>query len=96
MANAKLWIWGILGALVTSLAFGGWAVRDYIETELASKGEVHVVQVQVQTLYDARIEQLTIQRDRIVRKPKKTDRDIQDLRDIEKELELAKKMRSIK
>lgn len=96
MGHAKQWIWGILGVLVTGLALGGWQVRSYVADELASKGDVIVVQVQVQSLYDVRIEQLTIQRDRLTRKAKKTEKDLQDLRDIEKELELARKMRAIK
>jgi len=94
--HVRAWSFSILGVLVTGLAFGGWRASQFIENELASKGEVVIVQVQVQTLYDARIEQLAIQRDRIIRKPKKTEQDLQDLRDIERELELAKKMRSIK
>ena len=95
-SHVRQWIWGILGTLVAGLAWGGWQVRGYIAEELASKADVTVVQVQVQSLYDVRIEQLTIQRDRLVRKPNKSAKDLQDLKDIEKELELARKMRAIK
>ena len=84
-------VFAAVGTLVGSV----WAASEYVQT-FATKNEIIVVQVQVQTLYDARIEQLTIQRDRILRKQKKTERDLQDLRDIEKELDLAKKMRASK
>lgn len=84
-------IFAALGTVFGSV----WAASEYVQS-FATKNDLVVVQVQVQSLYDARIEQLTIQRDRIARKPKKTEKDLQDLRDIEKELELARKMRSIK
>lgn len=88
--------------VIGSIATMGWGASEYMGT-YAKKNEVakvtekiEVVQVQVQSVYDVRIEQLTIQRDRLLRKPNKTQQDLQDLKELEKELELAKKMRSIK
>jgi len=101
--------WVAVTSVISGVMFiggGGWAVAEYMGT-YAKKDEVQmvaekitqkveVVQVQVQSVYDVRIEQLTIQRDRLIRKPNKSQQDLQDLRDIEKELELARKMRQIK
>lgn len=84
----------LVGGLAT-VAGSVWGASVYVQN-FATRDDLVLVQVQVQSLYDARIEQLTIQRDRIARKEKKTEKDLQDLRDIEKELELARKMRSIK
>ena len=88
--------------VIGSIAGAGWAASEYMGT-YAKRAEVkevvqrvEVVQVQVQSVYDVRIEQLTIQRDRLLRKPNKSQQDLQDLKDIERELELARKMREIK
>jgi len=50
-------------------------------------------EVRVKALYDGRIEQLTIQPDRLIRQNKLSEREKRDLADIEKQIEIAKKMR---
>ena len=88
--------------VIGSIAGVGWGASEYMGTyakrvevkEVTQK--IEVVQVQVQSVYDVRIEQLTIQRDRILRKKGRTAEDEQALQDLEKELALAKTMRNAK
>jgi hypothetical protein len=88
--------------IIGAIAGAGWGASEYMGTytkkaELQQVSQkIEVVQVQVQSVYDVRIEQLTIQRDRLIRKANKTQQELQDLKDIERELELARKMRQIK
>jgi hypothetical protein len=88
--------------LIGSIATVGWGASEYMAT-YAKKNEVEkvsqrveVVQVQVKSVWDIRIEALMIQRDRILRKQQKTPQDNQALQEIEKELEIARRMRDIK
>jgi len=96
MGQVKQWVLGILGTLVFGLAFGGWAVRDYISRELASKDEVIVVQAQVQTALDTQMEDIMARIANLEAKPKKTQYDYDQIKYLRDQLERLRKMRAIK
>ena len=91
------------GALLVSLATIGWNAHDVLilkpeaaQVHTFQQNEIATNQVQIKALYDARIEQLVIQRDRIKRKPQKTRQDYEDIKDYNKQIEINKKLRDAK
>ena len=96
VSYAKQWAWGIVGTLVTGLAFGGWAVRSYIEDELASKDDLIVVQAQVQTALDQQMEDVMARIANLEAKPKKSQYDYDQIKYLRDQLERLRRMRAIK
>lgn len=89
----------VAGAAISAVAGVGYSASEYksqIEGEYAKRIDLAATQVQVRSLYDARIEQLIIQRDRLLRKGRLSEQEKRDLQDIERQIELNKKLRDSK
>ena len=92
--------WGVL-AFLGGVASIGWGASKYVDN-FATDVEVGVLEqklavneIKVDTVLDIRIEQLIIQIDRLKRKSRTADEE-RALQDLEKELELARRMRNAK
>lgn len=85
---------GLLAASVSGLAFGGWAVRDYIANDLASKDEVRLAGSKVDFVLDRQLEALIAQIAHLERKPNKTAGEFEQLRYLREQLNLMRKVRT--
>jgi len=92
-ANSEKIGWGIVGTLVTGLAFGGWAARDYLD-DFASKGEVQVAAAKADYVLDRQMEDLVRQIAWLERKPNKTQEEFNQLKYLRRLLENMRKVRS--
>lgn len=91
-----IWMWSILGTLVTTLAFGGWHMRSYVEDSLVHKSEFIVVQAQAQTALDQQMELLIAQIERLQSKASKSQDDREQIKYLREQLDRLRKIRSIK
>lgn len=87
-------LWTILGTVITALAFGGWAARDYVDNELASKGEVVVVGLKADFVLDQQMAALIAQIAYLERKGKKTQDESAQLQYLRQQLDIMRKVRS--
>lgn len=92
--RVRLWLYGTAATLVTTLAFGGWAARDYIENNLASKSEFVVVQVQATTALDNQMEDLIARITNLERKLNKTQDDRDQIKFLRDQLERLRRIRA--
>ena len=92
--RAEVLLWSILGTVITTLAFGGWTVKDYVDTELASKGEVQVAGLKADFVLDQQMAALIAQIAYLERKGKKTQDEINQLNYLRRQLEIMRKVRS--
>lgn len=93
---AKQMAWGIVGTLVTALAFGGWYVSQYVENELTHTGDFVVVQAQAQTALDQQMEIIIAQIARLETKTPKTQDDRDQIKYLRDQLDRLRKIRAIK
>lgn len=84
--------WSILGTIISALAFGGWAVRDYV-AQLATRDEVIVAGTKADVALDKHMEILLAQIIRLEQKPNKTQEERDQLNYLRDQLE---KMREIR
>jgi len=88
----KTLVTGLLGVLVTGLAFGGWHVRSYLAENVASKQEVLLVGAQVDFLLDQQIESLVAQISYLEKKRNKSQEELNQLNYLRKRLDTMRKV----
>lgn len=93
-SNAKTWIWAILGAVVFSLAGGGWAVRDYVGNELASRDELVVVAAKADVALDQQMEDIIARIAILEKKPRQSQYDRDQIKYLRDQLERYRKIRA--
>ena len=92
--RAEVLLWGIFGTVVTTLALGGWAARDYVDNNLASKDEVVVAGVKADFVIDQQMAALIAQISYLERKQRKTQDEINQLNYLRQQLETMRRVRS--
>ena len=92
--RAEVLSWSILGVVVTSLAFGGWAARDYVDNNLASKESVVITGLKADFVLDQQMAALIAQIAYLERKPRKTQDEISQLNYLRGQLDIMRKVRS--
>lgn len=92
--RAEVLLWSILGVVVTSLAFGGWAARDYVDNNLASKEQVVVAGTKVDFVLDQQMAALIAQIAYLERKQRKTQDEVNQLNYLRGQLDIMRKVRS--
>ena len=83
-------------AAMASVAGAGWGASEYLNRYVEKpefKNAIVVVQTQAQFVLDQQVESLVIQIDRLRRKPNRTRAEDEQLRYLEKQLEITKRMR---
>ncbi len=91
--RASILMWSLLGGVVLSLTGGGWYVRDFVATELASKDEVIIVAQKADFAIDRQMEAVIAQIAHLDGKAKKTPEEIEQLKYLRQQLELMRKIR---
>ena len=91
--RAETLLWSILGTVVTGLAFGGWAARDYIEERLASKEDVVVAGVKADYALDQQMAALIAQISYLERKKNKSAEEINQLDYLRNQLQIMRNIR---
>ena len=91
--RASILMWSLLGSMILGLTGGGWYVRDFVATELASKDEVVIVAQKADFAIDRQMEAVIAQIAHLDRKPNKTAEEIDQLNYLRQQLELMRKIR---
>ena len=91
--RAEALLWSILGVVVSGLALGGWAARDYIEERLASKEDVIVAGTKADFSLDKHMEYLLERINQLERKRNKTVDDRDQLKFLRDELNRLRAIR---
>ena len=86
-------MWSLVGTLVLGTVGGGWYVRDYIDTQLASKEEVKLAGNKADFVLDQQMAALIGQIGYLERKGNKTAGERQQLDYLRKQLEHMRNVR---
>ena len=87
-------MWSLVGTLALSTVGGGWYVRDYIDTRLASKEEVKLAGNKADFVLDQQMAALIGQIAYLERKANKTAGELQQLNYLRQQLDHMRKVRS--
>lgn len=92
--RAEALLWGILATVVTSLAFGGWTVRDFVSEKLASKDDVIIAQAKADFVLDRQMEAIIGQIAYLERKAFRTPTEQQQLNFLREQLAQMRRVRA--
>jgi len=91
---AKQMVWGILGILITGLAFGGWTAHDFMVNRLAMKDEVLLAGGKADFVLDRQMEAIINEISHLERIKNPTAVEMERLRHLRAQLELMRKVRA--
>ena len=81
---------------MSTVAGVGWGAAEYMDRYVEKPifaDAIVVVRTQAQFVLDQQVESLVVQIDRLRRKPRKTEAETEQLRYLERQLEITKKIR---
>lgn len=84
--------WSILGTIISALAFGGWAVRDYV-SQLATQDQVFIAGTKADVALDKHMEILLAQIHNLESKPNKTQDERDQLKYLRDQLDKLREIR---
>lgn len=94
--HASAIAWSLIGILVTSLAFAGWHVRDYIDAKLATKEEVILAGAKADYVIDRQMEAIIAQIAYLERKGRLTPGEVNQLNYLRQQLMELRRVRAAK
>jgi hypothetical protein len=85
---------GLLGVLVTGLAFGGWGASEYLNMKYAARDDVMVAGAKAEFVLDRQMESTINEIAHLERKRNPTNAELERLRYLRQQLDQMRKVRA--